>query len=54
MVEEEDDVVCTVCFNGEVQDNNEIVLCDKCDTAVHQLCYSVDRWVLATHITVHQ
>lgn len=37
----EDESVCAVCFDGEVQHNNNIVFCDSCDVAVHQFCYGV-------------
>eukprot|EP00981_Chlorochromonas_danica_P001845 scaffold386_cov174-Ochromonas_danica.AAC.19 len=39
--QEEDPVKCAVCLDGEVYENNEIVFCDKCNVAVHQLCYGV-------------
>ena len=35
--------VCSICFNGEVITGNEILYCDNCDIAVHQLCYSVSK-----------
>jgi len=28
-----DDIVCCICFNGDVEPENEIVFCDKCDIA---------------------
>lgn len=37
--EEEEEVVCEVCYNGDVEDDNQIVMCDGCDVAVHQTCY---------------
>lgn len=36
-VSETDDVTCAVCFNGDSLDDNQIVLCDQCDIAVHQV-----------------
>ena len=41
--EGEKEIICAVCGDGDIQDNNEIVLCDCCDVAVHQLCYGVDE-----------
>jgi len=50
------DVVCSVCYSGEVANSDPIVLCDgpgngeSCETAVHVSCYSikdsldVDQW----------
>ena len=32
---------CDVCRDGEVQDGNEILFCDGCDCAVHQLCFGL-------------
>lgn len=37
----QDPTVCDVCLIGEVYENNEILFCDKCDVAVHQVCYGV-------------
>eukprot|EP01035_Chromulina_nebulosa_P019221 gene19221-25072_t len=40
--EEDDTVVCGICLDGNVYDNNEILFCDKCNIPVHQTCYGVD------------
>eukprot|EP00750_Incisomonas_marina_P011073 INCI16337.10.p1 GENE.INCI16337.10~~INCI16337.10.p1 ORF type:complete len:1510 (-),score=231.13 INCI16337.10:4408-8937(-) len=40
-VNETDDVTCAVCFNGDSLDDNQIVLCDRCDIAVHQACFGL-------------
>ena len=40
--EDEDEDRCACCLDGTVYDNNEILLCDKCDVPVHQSCYGVD------------
>lgn len=37
----DDDIVCSICIDGSVYENNEIILCDRCDVAVHQACYGV-------------
>lgn len=39
--EEGDDEVCCVCFCSESFDDNKIVFCEFCDTAVHQSCYGI-------------
>jgi hypothetical protein len=39
----EEDTLCAVCFNGDVDPTNEIVFCDRCDVAVHQACYGIER-----------
>eukprot|EP01083_Nonionella_stella_P066615 175596_1 len=41
MMAAEDDEVCGVCFNGDVEDGNDIVFCESCNLAVHQVCYGV-------------
>eukprot|EP01105_Mastigella_eilhardi_P009346 TRINITY_DN2211_c1_g1_i3.p1 TRINITY_DN2211_c1_g1~~TRINITY_DN2211_c1_g1_i3.p1 ORF type:complete len:1407 (-),score=455.89 TRINITY_DN2211_c1_g1_i3:68-3724(-) len=40
-VPDEEDVVCSVCFDGVSDDTNQIVFCDGCGIAVHQDCYSI-------------
>ena len=39
--ENEDDVVCCVCGDGEYEDDNLIIYCSKCNMTVHQKCYGV-------------
>ncbi|KAI9746190.1 MAG: hypothetical protein M1818_000871 [Claussenomyces sp. TS43310] len=36
-----DDIKCVSCGNGDSDEPNEIILCDKCDRAYHQACYNV-------------
>ena len=38
---EQDLTVCECCLDGEVFEDNEIIFCDTCNVAVHQLCYNV-------------
>ena len=33
-----DDIVCSVCGEGDAWESNEILLCDGCDNPYHQLC----------------
>jgi len=39
--EEEEEEVCAVCNKPDSAPPNEIILCDGCDLAVHQVCYNV-------------
>ena len=39
--DENDDVVCHVCGDGEYEDDNLILYCSKCNITVHQKCYGV-------------
>lgn len=40
----EDDAMCAVCGGGDSnkEAGNEIVFCERCDVAVHQVCYGID------------
>ena len=38
---EEDEDLCVCCLDGTVYEDNEILLCDKCDVPVHQSCYGI-------------
>jgi hypothetical protein len=36
-----DDITCVICGGGDSEAPNEILLCDNCDLAAHQVCYEV-------------
>lgn len=36
-----DDITCVICKGGDSKPPNEILLCDNCDLAAHQVCYGV-------------
>lgn len=36
-------VCCSVCNEDDAEDDNEIMYCDMCDLAVHQICYGVQQ-----------
>ncbi|KOS22818.1 Origin recognition complex subunit 4 [Escovopsis weberi] len=38
---EADEIVCAVCSRPDSEPPNEIILCDNCDFAAHQVCYGV-------------
>uniref|UniRef100_K3X7U1 PHD-type domain-containing protein n=1 Tax=Globisporangium ultimum (strain ATCC 200006 / CBS 805.95 / DAOM BR144) TaxID=431595 RepID=K3X7U1_GLOUD len=38
----EDDVACSVCFEGDSTEGDAIVICELCNTAVHQTCYRIE------------
>ncbi|KAF3767607.1 hypothetical protein M406DRAFT_40012, partial [Cryphonectria parasitica EP155] len=38
---DEDDEVCIICSKPDSEPPNEILFCDSCDMAVHQMCYGV-------------
>ena len=42
---ERDDIAfacCGVCGDGDSFEDNRIVICDRCEVAVHQLCYGIE------------
>lgn len=36
-----DEITCVICGGGDSEPPNEILLCDNCDLAAHQICYGV-------------
>ncbi|KAJ1624966.1 hypothetical protein T492DRAFT_598144, partial [Pavlovales sp. CCMP2436] len=40
---DEADELCCVCGTGDSEEANLIVFCNRCDLAVHQVCYAVQR-----------
>lgn len=50
MFQDLQDDACSVCGDATAEEDNDIVFCDGCDIAVHQLCYGIEeipegRWL---------
>jgi len=41
-LEQDMDAVCMICDDGEVTPDNQILFCESCNVAVHQVCYGID------------
>lgn len=42
MLEGNEDVVCTICLEEESYEDDQIVICDLCNSSFHQICYGGD------------
>lgn len=42
-LEQDMNAVCDICNDGEVTPSNQILFCEACNVAVHQMCYGIDR-----------
>ena len=40
-LEQDMDAVCQVCADGEVTPDNQILFCEACNVAIHQMCYGI-------------
>ena len=40
--QKEEDIACDICLELEHEDDDQIVICDHCNVAVHQSCYGGD------------
>jgi hypothetical protein len=41
--EQDMEAVCVICGDGEVTPENQMVFCESCDVAVHQICYGIEK-----------
>ena len=39
----EEEALCAICADGTSVEPNVIVFCERCDMAVHQLCYGIEQ-----------
>jgi mono/diheme cytochrome c family protein len=42
-LEQDMDAVCDICRDGEVTPDNQILFCEACNVAVHQMCYGIEE-----------
>jgi hypothetical protein len=42
-LEQDMDAVCEICLDGEVTPDNQILFCEACNVAVHQICYGIEK-----------
>lgn len=41
--EQDMNAVCSICNDGEVTPDNQILFCEACDVPVHQFCYGIEE-----------
>ncbi|KAL3941919.1 MAG: hypothetical protein SGBAC_003811 [Bacillariaceae sp.] len=42
-LEQDLNAVCSICGDGDVTPDNQILFCEACDIPVHQMCYGVEK-----------
>ncbi|KAL3922397.1 MAG: hypothetical protein SGILL_002227 [Bacillariaceae sp.] len=42
-LEQDMNAVCSICNDGEVTPDNQILFCEACNVAVHQMCYGIEK-----------
>ena len=42
-LEKDMNAVCSICDDGEVTPDNQILFCEACNVAIHQRCYGIER-----------
>ena len=40
--DKDEDIQCDVCLEYEYEDDDQLVICELCNVAVHQTCYGGD------------
>jgi hypothetical protein len=42
-LEKDMNAVCNICDDGEVTPDNQILFCEACNVAIHQMCYGIEK-----------
>mmetsp|Transcript_14888 Transcript_14888/g.36135 ORF Transcript_14888/g.36135 Transcript_14888/m.36135 type:complete len:2037 (+) Transcript_14888:2150-8260(+) len=42
-LEQDMNAVCSICGDGDVTPDNQILFCEACDIPIHQMCYGVEK-----------
>ncbi|CAJ1958890.1 unnamed protein product [Cylindrotheca closterium] len=42
-LEHDMNAVCSICGDGDVTPDNQILFCEACDIPIHQMCYGVEK-----------